>query len=369
MFLEHLINDKIETDILFSILLFFGPFFIFLIITLIKQKFNQNKILNILFSITSFVLIFLITLYFLLLQFFFLFMTIKTEPINIVEPIYPTIETYKKELEEYSNIPFVVEHFPSSIPDNATDFLCKLRTSASYLTFKTDKNYIDQIINNNKNNILRNGLAENLCIHYIFCEKYHHIKPDDTIYILKNSKNNKNNYKYTSGFVVSNNYDEILFFGLTTNIAKAFHSFGIHHLPKEEYPYIIKLLPFKKHRFQHFPNTLPNNTRNYFFKTESDPHGYNIHHLAIKTDKKYINNLLKKYENKIVDKINFAEISNYYRYIHMEIDKYTENPKLYNVYILKNENNDNDYTSGFVISEEEQKVVFFYANYNLKKIK
>ena len=191
---------------------------------------------------------------------------------------------------------------------------------------------------------------------------------DDTIYILKDSEKHKDNYQYTSGFIVSNNYDEILFFAMNTNAAKVVRNYGYYHPPKEEYPYTIPILPFKKHRFQHFPSTLPDNSTNYFFEIEKDTHGYNFHHLSINTDKKYINNLLKKYKGKIADKINFAEIDNFYRDISREFDIYDKDEKTFIVYILKNENSDEDYTSGFVISEELQQVIFFYANYNLKKI-
>ena len=149
----HLLTEHYNNSITQkTIAICFLPLVIFFAINIAKEIFKKNIYLKNILLFASSISLVLIVLYFSFLEICFFFGKIpKIESIEIQEPIYPTIETYKKELEDYSKIPFVVEHFPSSIPDNATDFLCKLRTSASYLTFKTDKNYIDQIINNNKN--------------------------------------------------------------------------------------------------------------------------------------------------------------------------------------------------------------------------
>ena len=48
-------------------------------------------------------------------------------------------------------------------------------------------------------------------------------------------------------------------------------------------------------------------------------------------------------------------------------EEFKQLQKEYTVYILKNENNDNNYTSGFIVSKKYKEIIFFYGNYNLKK--
>ena len=132
----------------------------------------------------------------------------------------------------------------------------------------------------------------------------------------------------------------------------------------QEYPQAISKLSDKTYRTKHFPKDISPNMKNYFFITNTDPRGWNIDYLSIYADKEYISNLLKTKEHNILKKINFSEISMYYRYLEVSFDINT--PDTYTAYILKNGNNDDNYTSGMVISEEKNNIIFFYANFNLK---
>ena len=118
------------------------------------------------------------------------------------------------------------------------------------------------------------------------------------------------------------------------------------------------------YRIKHFPKVIPHGAKDYYFLIERDLRGYNIHYLKFKTDKKYIEDTLDKNKNDIYKKIKFKDISDYYRFINNYFDvKDIDNAF---VYILKNENNDKNYTSGIVTSQIGE-IVFFYANFNLKQ--
>ena len=139
--------------------------------------------------------------------------------------------------------------------------------------------------------------------------------------------------------------------------------------PIEDYSKkVIELSTPETYRTKHFPPSLPTNIKNYSFKIDHEPRGWCIDTLSFTTDKAYIKKLLNSQKDKIIKKINFSEIEKHYNHLHHNLEIENNVKNTYTVYILKNENNDEEYTSGFVISEELQQVIFFYANYNLKKI-
>ena len=138
--------------------------------------------------------------------------------------------------------------------------------------------------------------------------------------------------------------------------------------PIEDYQKkVIELSTPETYRTKHFPQSLPTNIQNYSFKIDHEPRGWCIDTLSITTDKEYIKKLLKSQKSNITKKINLSELENHYKHLHHNLDIENNFKNTYTVYILKNENNDEEYTSGFVISEELQQVIFFYSNYNLKK--
>ena len=186
---------------------------------------------------------------------------------------------------------------------------------------------------------------------------------------IKISQNRKIVHCILNLFTVANTVFSYYFFIVITYIILIFFlepdsSLNPQYPTIQEYPQAIAKLSDKTYRTKHFPKDISPNMKNYLFITDADPRGWNIDYLSICADKEYISNLLKTQEHNILKKINFSEISMYYRYLEVSFDINT--PDTYTAYILKNENNDDNYTSGMVISEEKNNIIFFYANFNLK---
>ena len=84
----------------------------------------------------------------------------------------------------------------------------------------------------------------------------------------------------------------------------------------------------------------------------------------------YFKKIIKQYKNKIYKIINLDKSITYYRNIEAHINSLYDYPGTdqYKLYVLKfepNKDNDKQYTSGFIISEEKKEIIFFYANYCL----
>lgn len=132
----------------------------------------------------------------------------------------------------------------------------------------------------------------------------------------------------------------------------------------EEYYEVMSNAADKPYQIKHFPIKIPEKAYNYYCERENDPRGFNIHYVKFNIDDKYLNEIIKQNNKNINEKINMADINQYYRYIDLRLK--LEDEEKYDAYILKNENNDDTYTSGFIISKEKHEIIFFYANYNLK---
>jgi len=132
----------------------------------------------------------------------------------------------------------------------------------------------------------------------------------------------------------------------------------------QDYSSAIFGLTDKLYRIEHFPGKIPVNARNYYFHIGTNFDGYNISYLKFDINSSYIDNLLADYKDKIYKKIEYSQIDKEYRYLNSTFDIYDK--ENYQVFILKNEENDDDYTSGFVISKQKDRIIFFYANYDLR---
>ena len=134
--------------------------------------------------------------------------------------------------------------------------------------------------------------------------------------------------------------------------------------PKEKYYEKISNITSRLYRIEHFPKEIPSNAENYFFKAEKSFDGFDIHYLKFNiNDKNYFDQIIKNNKNKIYKKLEYNKVYKHYRDLEIGIN-IEENPNT-TLYILKNQNNDLSYTSGFIISKADNLIVFFYANYCL----
>jgi CRISPR/Cas system CSM-associated protein Csm4 (group 5 of RAMP superfamily) len=119
-------------------------------------------------------------------------------------------------------------------------------------------------------------------------------------------------------------------------------------------------------KIKFFPSNIPDKVDNYYCEFEDSFDGYNIYYLKFKTDEKYIKNTINENKNDIYKKIEFNQVNSYYKFIDNYFDIKDRNNAF--VYILKNKNNDNNYTSGIITSKSNE-IVFFYANFDIKQDK
>ena len=130
--------------------------------------------------------------------------------------------------------------------------------------------------------------------------------------------------------------------------------------------YLKKMAPDYPYMVKHFPADIPKNAKDYYFLIgESDFHGDQISYLRFVADKNYIQSTIEKNKNNIYEKLKFKTAGENYRYINNEFGVKEEDKNNAWVYILKNENNDTHYTSGFITTENNQ-IIFFFSNFPLK---
>ena len=132
---------------------------------------------------------------------------------------------------------------------------------------------------------------------------------------------------------------------------------------KNRYSKYISTMTEKSYRIKHFPLSIPKNATNYYFIIDRGGQGYWIHYLKFKTDKKYIDDTIIQNQNNVYKKIKFNEVNNYYKFLDDNFNLKNKNET--HIYIMKNVNNDNDYTSGIIVTKTNE-IIFFYANFNLK---
>ena len=148
-------------------------------------------------------------------------------------------------------------------------------------------------------------------------------------------------------------------------------------IKRENYADEIDFFSNKLYQVKHFPKIIPEDAQNYNFYLGYNPRGFNVHYLSFNVDDEYINSVLKGNSKNVATTINYFDIEKYYH--HLDIVKSVEDKmqkmsreefkrlqQEYTVYILKNEYNDNSYTSGFIVSKKYKEIIFFYATYNLK---
>jgi len=132
-----------------------------------------------------------------------------------------------------------------------------------------------------------------------------------------------------------------------------------HHISKFE-------RSIKSYRTKHFPSKLPSPISDYHFI----PYGGNLDHkvgynffiyVRFTEYGNYADNTLEK------NKSNIYSINEWDKYNQFDMIE-TETPKdKYDLYILKNEHNDNGYTSGIMVNKKTHEIVFFCLNEDMLK--
>lgn len=214
-------NNFGETENPFILVLYlFAPFAISVAFDIVELVIGQWKF-RLYYKILKFLVLFTIVFYVLIAS--FLIYTAHVE-YNIIP-----LKKYSYQITKLLNKKYLIQHFPMEIPDNAVNYNFKseqsfFKRNVYYLSFSPDEKYLEKVIEKNKNNILKvvnysqfyecyNHLHFELAIvnykEYWEKEKYKQEKHEYFVYILKNDKNDK---KHTLGFVVSQKYNEIIFF-------------------------------------------------------------------------------------------------------------------------------------------------------------
>ena len=206
-----------EDDIgLFSLWCFKSiPFIAIFIIDFVGRKI-KNKISLILFRIFRFfVVLFLI-----------FFMYVSTSIMDFLTHKVPLISYSRTVKEVQKEDYFGVKHFPEKIPKGAKNYYCIMRNllyghDVRYVCFNIDEKYLEQVINKYRDDIqkefvysVHSGYKYNLPSPMSIeqysnldeWEKYNQEAKEYTVYILKNKK------EYTSGFIISKKYKEIIYF-------------------------------------------------------------------------------------------------------------------------------------------------------------
>ncbi len=131
---------------------------------------------------------------------------------------------------------------------------------------------------------------------------------------------------------------------------------------KSRYEVMLSKMPSAKERAKHFPHRIPKDAKDYYFLREWSFSGYNVHYLKFSTNENYINKIINDNKDKIVHKLNSNNVDDYYKFVPYRALSDSANCT---IYILKNENNDNDYTPGIITSKSNE-ILFFYSNFDLK---
>ncbi len=134
---------------------------------------------------------------------------------------------------------------------------------------------------------------------------------------------------------------------------------------KSRYKAMLSKMPSAKERAKHFPHGIPKDAANYYFFRDRSFFEDKEHYLKFSANENYINKIINDNKDKIVHKFNLNNISDYYKFV--PYDGLNDSANC-TIYILKNENNDNDYTSGIITSKSNE-ILFFYSNFDLKKIR
>lgn len=151
---------------------------------------------------------------------------------------------------------------------------------------------------------------------------------------------------------------EIFFFALKSDFLFPFSKEP--KLPKlSEYSKEIESLKSKHgvYKMRHFPDKIPDNASNYYFQIEDAFDGNNTDYVKFDSNKKYINDVLKKYKK---DCVVFMTSEDLYKSgIKIYINELGSSD---NICLLHKKQNNEVYTSGFV-TKKPNTIIFFYANF------
>ena len=139
------------------------------------------------------------------------------------------------------------------------------------------------------------------------------------------------------------------------------YSKTLKELVSEEYSYQIK----------HFPLVIPKGAKNYYFCYDDCWQDGGVHFLRFNISTEYLDEIINKNQQDISNVMNYSEFyQNYYQSLlelgiekrrkSMSEDEFKQSEKEYTVYILKNEHNDNSYTSGFIVSKKYKEIIYFF---------
>ena len=341
------------------------PFFLLLIIYFISTK-KYLKIFSNIIAIFVFVFSFIYPIF-----------------LNFQDEIYPlenpNEENYQISLDFYRKMvyePYALAHFPKQLPTYFSNYSAKIseRKGFAYIRFYTTPYYIQSVIRVLKDDIEMIRPVYRICNALDLCQNVK-LNSSSLVYLLKDKSSFFSGH---SGFVVDEKNNEIIFFESSSSLIKMYKGSN-DTIKRKNYADEIDFLTKKRYQVKHFPKIIPEDAKNYNFYLGYNPRGFNVHYLSFNVDEEYIESVLKNNKNNVATKINYSDIEKYYH--HLDIVKSVEDkkPKItkeefkqlqqeYIVYILKNENNDNNYTSGFIVSKKYKEIIFFYATYYLKKV-
>ena len=177
---------------------------------LLKLAKSENIIKKILSTICSITLVFLMAIFDICLGF--------EHELESLKAIKPRRSRYSLNIHRMSKKDYRIKHFPADIPKNATNYYfligdCDLHgDQGSYLKFNTNKEYINSVIEKNKNNIRKKIKFKKIGGYFCFMDEGFGLSEEDKndawVYVLKTVGDDTN---YTS-CIITTPSNQIIFF-------------------------------------------------------------------------------------------------------------------------------------------------------------
>ena len=194
-------------EIIYAIVGFLIIFFLNFILSKLKNsKLKYKKVFVVCFSIFSVLA---------MLVFEFVYSVIVFFVFNLKD-IIPRKPFYSMYISKMSDDYYRIKHFPKKLPRHSSKYYFELEQdffgyNTNYLKFKTDEEYINKTIEENKDDIYKTIKLEDIYLQYKFIDSHFNIKDKEnyTVYILENHNDDS---RYTSGFLTSKNGDIIFFY-------------------------------------------------------------------------------------------------------------------------------------------------------------